>query len=151
MMDVERANRAAGKHWFDADTRRFFGSRIGDNLYGGRFFVSSERKGFDTSARAYSVRVALDDGEIADAGEFLDHVSSGSANRLAAKLAQACRDGRVEVRNDPYDGATNTEPDRRRYEWRPYVMLSDGTAVPIGTRTTHHLAHAAKRQLFGAR
>lgn len=43
LWDVEEANRRAGQHFFSPDTMRFFKSRVHSALYGGRFFVTSEK------------------------------------------------------------------------------------------------------------
>lgn len=42
-------------HWFDPSTMRFFNSRVGALVYGGVYFVSSERYD-DNSPRLYSIR-----------------------------------------------------------------------------------------------
>ncbi len=55
--ELKEANRAAGGHFFDRDTMRFFNSKILPNLYtgpGGVFFVTSEAQ--TEATRAYSVR-----------------------------------------------------------------------------------------------
>lgn len=65
---VREANRGAGFHFFDRDTMLFFDSRVLRGLYGGRFFVTSE-KGPD-GVRAYTVREASEDGRIDTVGEF---------------------------------------------------------------------------------
>lgn len=80
MDDVRRANERAGHHWFEPETMRFFRSRVGETLYGGRYFVSSE-KGPDGSRR-YSVREAKADGSISTVGEF-----QGFPNRRQAIAA----------------------------------------------------------------
>lgn len=128
--DIERANHYAGQHFFEADTMRFFSSRVLSGVHGGRYFVTSERRGFDDYRRAYTIRCALDNGHIETVGEFLDFATSGTAHRHAAKCAEAW----PEVRNDPYDGdpdPTNT----RRYAWRVYVA-----GYPVGHRTTRYAA-----------
>jgi hypothetical protein len=58
---LAQANAAAGGHFFDEDTMRFFGSRIcgGGEVFGGRAFVTSEEVWGD-DARSYSVRVLED-------------------------------------------------------------------------------------------
>lgn len=85
--DIIRANRASGGHYFDADTMRFFGSRVLDTVVGGRFFVTSERRGFGAgSGRAYSVREMMPDGTIQTVGAFGGHDSARAA-RAAAKRA----------------------------------------------------------------
>jgi hypothetical protein len=70
---VRAANKRLGHHWFDADTLRWFNSRVGGTLYGGRYFVSSER-GFDRQiwggTRRYSVRRANPNGSISTVGDF---------------------------------------------------------------------------------
>lgn len=68
MQGIETANRDAGFHWFDPDTLRFFGSRISESSWDGRYFISSEHN-FDRSARLYTIREAMSDGSIGDAGE----------------------------------------------------------------------------------
>lgn len=84
---IMRANRESGSHYFDADTMRFFGSRVLDTVYGGRFFVTSERTGFDhNSPRAYTVREFMPDGSIETVGEFNAYATSGAA-KTAARLA----------------------------------------------------------------
>jgi hypothetical protein len=148
MDDVRAVNRDAGSHWFDPDTLRFFGSRIGDTLYGRRFFTSSEYASFDRRGRKYTVRVVLPDGSIDDAGGFLALNSSAAARRLAERLAAACRAGRLEVRHDPYNAGD--EPNRRHYAWRVYVTPEHGEPVEIGTRDTWTKAHALKRWLRDA-
>ena len=86
MTEVRRANAAAGNHWFEPGTMRFFRSRVSDRLYGGRYFVSSERA--PRGARRYTVRVANDDGSIGTVGEFQAFASRGAAHRRAAWLAK---------------------------------------------------------------
>ena len=54
--EARKLHREKGLHFFDADTMRFFNSKIhGATLYGGRYFVTSERFD-DTRPRRYSVR-----------------------------------------------------------------------------------------------
>jgi hypothetical protein len=91
MDDVRAANRRIGNHWFDPDTLRFFGGRVSETLYGGRFFVSSERDsgGAWDGRRFYSVRVANDDGTIGTVGEFGAYASRSGAHRAAARLSGA--------------------------------------------------------------
>lgn len=75
MDDVISANRAIGNHWFDADTMRFFKTRIesgaiplhSENCHKARFITSE--KGPD-GVRRYSVREAQPDGTIDTIGEF---------------------------------------------------------------------------------
>lgn len=69
---IKRANAQADHHFFERGALRFFDSRIGRAVYGGRFFITSEQ--FHSSPsftglrfsnpRRYTVRVANDDGTI---------------------------------------------------------------------------------------
>jgi hypothetical protein len=86
---IMRANRETGGHYFDADTMRFFDSRVLDGTYGGRFFITSERSGFDRSSpRFYTVREFMPDGSIETVGDFNGHGTSGAARRAARELAK---------------------------------------------------------------
>jgi hypothetical protein len=51
--------RAAGSHWWDADTMRHFGTIVKGGVYngpGGAYFVTSDYTGFDRDARGYTIR-----------------------------------------------------------------------------------------------
>lgn len=86
MDEVRHANANAGYHWFEPETLRFFRSRVSDALYGGRYFVSSER--FDAhSPRRYTVRRANDDGSIDTVGEFQGFRTHQQATARAKHLA----------------------------------------------------------------
>jgi hypothetical protein len=87
MYDVELANRQAGQHFFDADTLRFFRSRIGTELYGGRYFVTSEQFNGDAK-RLYTVREVMDGAKIKTIGEFQQYSTGAAARRAAMKLAK---------------------------------------------------------------
>ena len=67
--EIERANQDRGHHFFEPTAKRFFRSRVGKTVYGGRYFVTSEQ--FDySSPRLYTVRMANDDGSIETIGDF---------------------------------------------------------------------------------
>ena len=92
--DIELSNRQHGQHFFDADTKRFFSSRIGQEVYegpGGIYFTTSERfypSEGAPSARGYTVR-KFDPatGKVDTMGEFQAYASSGGARMAAARLA----------------------------------------------------------------
>lgn len=48
--------------WFSPDTMEFFESKIESELIDGNYFVSSEKTGFRETRRAFSVRMATEDG-----------------------------------------------------------------------------------------
>lgn len=67
LAEIKRANKAAGRFWFEPATLQFFRSIVHDDVYGGRLFISSEQ--FEASdgtkaPRTWSIRVCHDDGEI---------------------------------------------------------------------------------------
>ena len=69
-----------GSHWFSAGAIRFFNSRFGRRVYGGRYFVSSER--FDhKSPRRYTVRMVRPGGDVQTVGAFQGFGSSRAAVR----------------------------------------------------------------------
>ena len=82
ILGIQLANRDAGHHWFDAESLRFFGSRISESTFDGRYFISSELN-FDGSARLYTIREAMSDGSIGDAGEGFQGYST-RAQAIAA-------------------------------------------------------------------
>jgi hypothetical protein len=85
---IKQANAAAGYHFFDADTLRFFRSRVSDRLYGGKWFVTSECG--PSEVRAYTVRRAEDNGSIQTVEPF-NRLTRSAAHALAARLAKAER------------------------------------------------------------
>lgn len=91
MSEVRAANARAGFHFFDPDTLRFFGSRIGGTLYGGRYFVTSERDPHGVAwngERRYTVRAVESDGRVHTVGAFGAYGSRATAVRAAQALAE---------------------------------------------------------------
>ena len=71
LADVKATNRLAGQHWFDPESMEFFKSKIETELIDGRYFISSEQSPW--GPRAYSIRIADENGEIDTVGEFMGH------------------------------------------------------------------------------
>lgn len=91
--DIKQANRAAGQHWFDAGTMRFFQTRVHNRIYGGRYFVTSER--MPNGDRVYTVRLARSDGGIETVGRLGQYASSEAAHNMARLFgAEAPREDR---------------------------------------------------------
>ena len=86
MYEVRQKNAQEGFHWFEPDTMRFFRSRVGDTLYKGRYFVSSEQG--PNMPRRWTVRVALPDGRIRDVGGFQRFSSWRNAHRYIEGVLQ---------------------------------------------------------------
>lgn len=92
---IKRAAKAAGSHWFDEDTLRYFSSRISSHVYsvpGGALFVSSEQfRGYGSpdGPRLYTIRSCSFEGVIDTIGEFQQYETSRAAHAAALKLAIA--------------------------------------------------------------
>lgn len=94
---VKECARVCRSHWFDADTLRFFKSRVGSIAYrdgrGGAYFTTSEKGPNDI--RAYSVRhYDPDRCGINTVGKFQQYRTSAQADRAAKKLATSGGVGR---------------------------------------------------------
>lgn len=89
--DIRKRNAAAGGHWFEPSTMRFFSSRVQSTFYGAKdgraYFVTSERG--PNGRRAYSVRVANLDGSISTVGEFQGYPTGRAAHAAARKASNA--------------------------------------------------------------
>jgi hypothetical protein len=79
---------AAGSHWFDRDTLRFFSCRVSEKVYqgsGGIYFVTSEKCG--DQPRAYSVRkYSPETKQIDTVGDF-NSLTRAQAHREAVTAA----------------------------------------------------------------
>lgn len=87
---IKAANRAAGQHFFDPDTMRFFRSRMLRGVIGGRFFITSEQyvdSEGNADPRRYTVRVVDDAGHVDTVGEFQAYATPAAARAAARKLA----------------------------------------------------------------
>lgn len=96
MYDVRLKNRQAGKFFFEPATLRFFRSRIGLDLYGDRYFVTSEQfVGSDhvAHARRYTVREVKPSGDIDTVGEFQAYASGAAARRAIQRMLREPRGG----------------------------------------------------------
>jgi len=99
---IKTAARETGSHFFSPSTMRFFSSRIHGALYGGRFFVTSERDSTGSAwggERRYSVRVArflpnkerLDIDTVGDHGAYDTAREAHAAAQRLAGLVEVCR------------------------------------------------------------
>lgn len=87
--EVSRIGRS---HFFDRATMRFFDSRVLADVYGCRYFVTSERfRSLDNPAddgeRRYTVREITKDGRIVDVSAFQEFRTARAAKRHAMTLA----------------------------------------------------------------
>lgn len=127
--EIREANKAAGQHWFDKDTLRFFDGIVPEDqpIVHGRFFVSSEQ--FDSrSPRMHSLRYATAKAAINTVGEVQQFDSFDEAREaLTDGIAQG-----VTVRQ--VSGTPDADP--THYHWQVY--LGD-----LGVDCAHTKADAA--------
>ena len=83
---IRQANKASGRYWFSRDTLEFFDSKIYPAIYGGYWFVSSEKTSFDDYRRRYHVNQADKSGRILPR-ENTVHYPTKTAAIEAAKQA----------------------------------------------------------------
>lgn len=80
--DCRALNKAAGFHWFDRATMRFFGIRIESGLYKNLCFVTSDLN--YTRKRYFNVRrFNVDDCTISTIGKFCSITSKEEAREIA--------------------------------------------------------------------
>jgi hypothetical protein len=87
---IRRANAKAGFYFFEAGALRFFASRIGSTVYGGKYFITSEQfrpSSGPPARRKYSVRMIRPDGSIDTIGGFQAYASRSGAASAALRLA----------------------------------------------------------------
>ena len=89
--DVKAKNKAAGQHFFDADTMRFFGSRVESSLYKNNTFITSEYTGFERTSRAYTVRVFDEATGSVDTADFPNGESTFNAFRTKEAAQDFCK------------------------------------------------------------
>lgn len=90
---VKARNRACGQHFFDADTLRFFGSRIGSRVFVGSnatYFVTSEQMPRSDDPRRYTVR-KIKGCDVSTVGKFQQYKTEAAANKAAARVAKTGR------------------------------------------------------------
>ena len=88
MSEVIKANKDAGKHFFDEDSMKFFGSRIESDLFPNDMFITSENN-FDGSKRFYTIRkFNRETCGIDDVSAFLAYKTKQSAIKAIEQLLQ---------------------------------------------------------------
>lgn len=99
---IKRYSLAAGSHFFEAGTMRFFSSRVLDRVWYGAdgvyFFITSEQfkpSSGPAHARRYTVRKWSESeaGSVDTVGEFRQYATSRAASKAASELADASREG----------------------------------------------------------
>lgn len=140
LAEVKRRNRAAGFHFFEAGTMRFFNSKVETGVYGRGYFVTSETPDHDVP-RLYTVRLARETGECQTVGKFRGFPTLADAVAAARRCAE---DRAPEVRFEPYDDAAATEDETEHFHWWTYVG-----GLPVDVRTTLEKAEAIAAEIRG--
>lgn len=86
MEHLRSCNDRRGHHYFEPGTLRFFKSRIGETIYGGRYFTTSEQG--PNMPRRYSVREAMPDASVQTIGEFQAFATGAQAIAAARRLGR---------------------------------------------------------------
>jgi hypothetical protein len=93
---IKSANARAGHHFFEASSMRFFASRVGQSVYGGRYFVTSEQfrdySAGRVDARRYTIRECDLEGHVRTVGDFQGFGTAAQA-RSAIKLILRMSEG----------------------------------------------------------
>lgn len=74
------------KYFFSPGAMKWFSSRIGDRVYGGRYFVTSEKA--PGQPRRYTVRRINEDRSIEDVSGFQAYASLSGASAAAERYAR---------------------------------------------------------------
>ena len=83
---ISEAERA-GSHFFSKATLRFFSSRIHSEIYGGCYFITSERDNYrDSNPRFYTIRKYEGGLKVETVGEFCQYTSKAQAISAVKKL-----------------------------------------------------------------
>lgn len=165
--DMERLNHRAGHHFFDGDAMRFFGSRVSPRIVAHRFFVTSERTGFEARTRRSTVRMIRDGGPVETVGEFLGFRDNRAAFRSIERAGGSLdpdlyghgtlASAGVTVRFDPYPacldkggwiekiaGQISERHLDGAFAWRAYIG-----ELAIGERTSKDEARALASEAAG--
>lgn len=81
---------SAGSHFFDDSTLRFFSSRIHSKIYGGCYFITSERDEYrDSNPRFYTIRKYEGGLKVETIGKFCQYATKAQAVSAVNKLIKA--------------------------------------------------------------
>jgi hypothetical protein len=84
MERIIEANDAAGNYFFEVGTMRFFNSVLYPRVYGGRYFITGERRD-ESYPEEFTIRVALDNGHVNTVGDFQAFASYEDAEDAVIK------------------------------------------------------------------
>lgn len=148
--EVAAANRAAGHHWFDPSTLRFFKSKIYgvfnsfDKLTCNRYFISSEVN--PSGERRFSVRMVDVFDHIETIGKFHSYYSRNSAEAALWEHAnKACDCGHLPTVTDSpltpgYARMPHGDDRTMCYACADRMTLQDIETAPVGDRITLYIS-----------
>ena len=92
--EIKQLARDCGNHFFDAEAMRYFSSRVGSKVYGGKYFITSEQfvtyyPDYHREPRKYTIRAVIyHEGRfgIEDVGDFQQYETREAAVKRAERL-----------------------------------------------------------------
>lgn len=82
--EIKDANKRLGHHFFTPNALKFFKSRIGETIYHGKYFITSEKR--NDALRLYTIREAKENGSVKTVGDFQQYRTSAAAITAVKKL-----------------------------------------------------------------
>jgi hypothetical protein len=100
---IVAANKAVGGHFFDASSMRLFRTRVYPDVYGGKYFVTSDF--VEEAGRGFTVRAITSQGQIRTASEFLSLPTLAAAQTAAKAIVAALEEIKetADESAEPYD------------------------------------------------
>lgn len=99
--EIRAANERAGMHFFERAAMRFFASKVeGSQVFGGRYFITSEQfrpSSGPAAPRRFTIREARTSGDVFTIGEFQAFYSAAEARAVARHLAEIITAGRLPI------------------------------------------------------
>jgi hypothetical protein len=83
---IKAANLLAGQFWFSKSNMKSFQCRLGRRVYGGKYFVSSERSQYINTVRRYTIRMIDEEGHICTVNGYRTYSYSKQAVTAIKKI-----------------------------------------------------------------
>ena len=136
--DVKRFNEMCGYHFFKPDTMRYFNSYVHPKVWGGHFFITSERHNVVDPQR-WTVRCISNQGRIYTLQEFQAYDSREHAELAAKDYANKYKDMEIPDGFDPCLMEEFNQKDSPKYDHYRSNMLrnitgkEDDDDIALGT------------------
>ena len=86
--ELKIKNAEAGYFFFSKDTMKFFDSKIESPIYGDKYFITSEKSGFESKERCYTIRQIHEDGQVSTMFSFLEFTTKKAAIQQIKKMLE---------------------------------------------------------------